>query len=415
MKKRTIALLLACLMLFSLALTGCSSSDGNIAETPKSDASSSDNSDATASGDATAVSEDGRDADGNIVDRTAFAVSLGTQWFTDEDLKIWENIDEPSSNPDKILIRWGALGRSFDESPNLRGDKRMLIEIKKALGDRVEIQMYFNGALGGSPDQILGGLQAKSFEGYSFNVGSLYEYTRAFTPLDFGFLIPNLEAGIEVCLPDAKPAQLMKERCLEDTGLYVLTMSPVGMRHLTNDTKPITSVADLKGLKIRVQTNKAHMALFEALGASPTPIAFSELFTALQQHTVDGQENPVTNIFEQNYAEVQKYMTLSNHLYTAACGLVNNEWLTSLPQDVQDVIIEAARVGQEQAGKDILNCEEQQLEYLRTHMEINELSDEVITEFKELAMGVWDMAPDIMGAEYWEAVRTAIEEVVAGM
>jgi len=410
MKRKTISLILACLMLVSL-LSACGSGSGNstTAPTPTPEAG------ASVSGEGAAVTQDGRDADGNIVDSSAYAISLGAKYFTDEDLEIWENIEEPSNNPDKILIRWGGIGRSFDESPNLRGDKRMLIEIKKHLGDRVEIQLYFNAALGGSPDQICGGLQAKSFEGYSFNVGGMYEYTRAFTPLDFGFLIPDLEAGIAVCAPDSEPAKLMKDRCLEDTGIYVLTMSPVGMRHLTNNTRQINSLDDLKGLKIRVQNNNIHMALFEALGSSPTPIAFSELFTAMQQHTVDGQENPVCNIFENNYAEVQKYMTLSNHLYTAACGIVNYEWLTGLPEDVQDVIMEAARVGQEQAGEDLLNCEAEMLEYLSTRMEVNSLSDEAVAQFREIAMGTWDMAPEVMGADYWEQVRTAIEEVIDNM
>ena len=414
MKRKSIVLLLACLMLMTL-FSACGDSGANSNANGTNPAASPDAAGQNDSEHGAELTEDGRDADGNIVDSSAYAISLGLQWFTEEDLEIWENIEEPSDNPDKILIRWGALGRSFDESPNLRGDKRMLIEIKKSLGDRVEIQIYFNAALGGSPDQICGGLQSKSFEGYSFNVGGLYEYTRAFTPLDFGFLIPDLEAGIEVCAPDSEPAKIMKQRCLEDTGLYVLTMSPVGMRHLTNDTRQINTLDDLKGLKIRVQSNNVHMALFEALGASPTPIAYSELFTAMQQHTVDGQENPVCNIFESNYAEVQKYMTLSNHLYTAACGIINYEWLTGLPEDAQEIILEAARAGQEQAGKDLLNCEAEMLKYLETRMEVNSLPDEEVARFKEIAMSTWDMAPEIMGGEYWEQVLTAIEEVIANM
>ena len=403
MKKRTLAMLLACTMMLSIALTGCGGKDNGGGGGGNGGAN-------------TAVTEDGRDADGNIVDLTAYAISLGAQWFTEEDNEIWEHIQDKSDNPDKIVWRHGTTNRSYDESPSLRGEKRMFIEIKKALGDRVEFQFYFNSTLGGTADQILGGLQAKNFEGYSYNVGAFYEYTRAFTPLDVGFLIPDTEAGIAVCAPGSEARDLMINKCIDDTGLRVLVMGAIGMRHITNDKRPITTLDDMKGLKIRVQNNNLHMSMFEALGCSPTPIAFSELFTALQQKTVDGQENPISNIFEQNYVEVQKYMTLSNHLYTAGANVINEEWFHALPADVREIIMDAAAKGQEQSGKDLINCEEQMLDYMKSAgMEVTELTPEAQEEFKNRAMSMWDEAGGVMGQEYWDSVRSAIEDVVSGM
>ncbi len=411
MKKRTFAILLACTMMLSAALAGCGGGSGS--------GSGSGTGSGTGSGSGTggaAVTEDGRDADGNIVDLTMYATSLGAQWFTEEDNEIWEHIQDKSDNPDKIVWRHGSTNRSYDESPSLRGEKRMFIEIKKALGDRVEFQFYMNSTLGGTADQILGGLQAKNFEGSSYNVGAFYEYTRAFTPLDVGFLIPNTEAGIAVCAQGSPARDLMIQRCIDDTGLRVLNMGAIGMRHITNNVRPIETLEDIKGLKIRVQNNNLHMAMFDALGCSPTPIAFSELFTALQQKTVDGQENPISNIFEQNYVEVQKYMTLSNHLYTAGANVVNEEWFQSLPEDVRQVILDAAEKGQEQGGKDLLNCEEKMLEYMESQgMEVVELTAEAQEEFKNTSMSMWDQAGEVMGQEYWDSVRAAVEEVVAGL
>ena len=400
MKKRTLAMLLACTMMLSIALSGCGGkSDGG-----------------KGGGSGAAVTEDGRDADGNIVDLTAFAVSLGSQWFSEEDLEIWDHIQDKSDNPDKIVLRYACVNRSCDESPSLRGDKRFFIELKKAMGDRVEIQLFFNSTLGGTADQILGGLQAKNFEIASYNVGAYYEYTRAFTPLDIGFLVPDLEAGIAVCAEGSKARDLMVQRCLDDTGLLVLNMGAIGMRHITNDKRPIETLDDMKGLKIRVQNNNLHMAMFEALGCSPTPIAFSELFTALQQKTVDGQENPVSNIFEQNYVEVQKYMTLTNHLYTAGATAMNNEFFQGLPEDVKQAVLDAAAKSQEQSGKDLMNCEEQMLDYLESAgFEITELTPESQEAFKEKAMTMWDQAGGVMGEEYWNDVRTAVEDIVNAM
>ena len=404
MRKRTLAMLLACTMMLSLVLTGCGGGK---------DGGGSGGS-ANGGGSGAAVTADGKDADGNVVDRSAYATSLCAQWFTEEDEAIWADIQAKSDNPDKIVWRHSAPNRSLEESPDLRTHKRFFIELKKALGDRIEFQFYLNGTLGGTADQILGGLQSKNFESAGYNVGAFYEYTRAFTPLDIGFLIPDTEAGLAVTAYDSEARKIMNDRCIEDCGLNVLIMGAIGMRHITNDKRPIETLEDMKGLKIRVQNNNLHMAMFEALDCSPTPIAFAELFTALQQKTVDGQENPISNIFEQNYVEVQKYMTLTNHLYTAGAFVVNDSWLKSLPQDVQDAINEAARVAQEQSGKDLMSCEEAMLDYMvSAGFELTELTPEAQEEFKNRAMSMWDEAGGVMGEEYWNEVRTAIENIVS--
>ena len=406
MRKRTLAMLLACTMMLSLVLTGCGGGK---------DGGGSGGS-ANGGGSGAAVTADGKDADGNVVDRSAYATSLGAQWFTEEDEAIWADIQAKSDNPDKIVWRHSAPNRSLEESPDLRTHKRFFIELKKALGDRIEFQFYLNGTLGGTADQILGGLQSKNFESAGYNVGAFYEYTRAFTPLDIGFLIPDTEAGLAVTAYDSEARKIMNDRCIEDCGLNVLIMGAIGMRHITNDKRPIETLEDMKGLKIRVQNNNLHMAMFEALDCSPTPIAFAELFTALQQKTVDGQENPISNIFEQNYVEVQKYMTLSNHLYTAGANVINEEWFNALPADMQEIIMDAAAKGQEQSGKDLINCEEQMLDYMKSAgMEVTELTPEAQEEFKNRAMSMWDEAGGVMGQEYWDSVRSAIEDVVSGM
>ena len=131
---------------------------------------------------------------------------------------------------------------------------------------------------------------------------------------------------------------------------------------------------------------------------------------------MDGQENPISNIFEQNYVEVQKYMTLSNHLYTAGANVINEEWFNALPADMQEIIMDAAAKGQEQSGKDLINCEEQMLDYMKSAgMEVTELTPEAQEEFKNRAMSMWDEAGGVMGQEYWDSVRSAIEDVVSGM
>ncbi len=404
MRKSKIARAAAMLLAGAMLLTACGNSSGTAPAAPANGG---------AQAPAPGVDENGKDSTGKVVDLTVYSQSLGKKWFTEEDEKIWENIEEESKNPDKVVIRYGSTSRNDLESAYGRAAKRVMIDLKKNLGDRVEIKRYYNGILGTTADQILGGLQAGNFEMYSYNVGAWYEYTKAFTPFDMGFLIPNLDAGIALTAYDNPVAKTMKARSIEECGLFPIVMPAIGMRHLTNNIRPINKIDDIKGLKIRVQSNNMHMTMFESLGCSPTPIAFAELFTALQQKTVDGEENPIGNIFEQNYAEVQKYLTLSNHLYTSGCVAISNEWFQSLPDDVREVLENAASAAQDQAGEDLKNCEGDMLEYLRTVMEVNELSDEEVALFRERAMTTWDLGKEVMGDEYYNTIIPLIEEELA--
>lgn len=261
-------------------------------------------------------------------DRTAYAVEIGTP-LSEEDSQV--DILAKSTNPNKVLWRHGIVTRSLEENPTGRAERQFFIELKKRLGDKVEIQLFTGGSLGTTADQILGGLQNRNFESQSYNVGAFAEYTNAWTPLDVMFLIPDREAGAEIVA--GEPGELMNQKCIEDTGLNVIVRGAIGMRHITSTGKPINNVADFKGVKIRVQNNPLHILAFDALGAAPTPIAYAELFTSLQQKVVDAQENPIANIYDQNYEEVQDYMTLTNHLYTAEALVLNNDWLLEQDED----------------------------------------------------------------------------------
>lgn len=360
------------------------------------------------SGGSGSSSDDGKSNE-KIADLTEYAKSLGAP-LSAEDAAIWEKIEDPSKNPDKVVWRHGAVNRSLEELPTLRGDRQFMIEMKKRLGDKVEFQIFYGGTLGSSADQILGGLQNRNFESYAYNVGAFAEYTNAFMPLDVMFLIPDLEAGMAVC--SGEPGEIMRQKCIDDTGLNVLTMGAIGMRHITNSKKPLTTVADMKGLKIRTQNNPLHIMAFQALGCSPTPIAYAELFTSLQQKVVDGQENPISNMFEQNFREVQGYLTLSNHLYTAAAFVVNNEWLKEQTPEFQKAVEESRAIAQAYSGPDLINSEAAMLEYMGQTMEITSLEGEAFEEFKKISMSTWDQAAERIGKEYFEKVRDSILKTI---
>ena len=130
---------------------------------------------------------------------------------------------------------------------------------------------------------------------------------------------------------------------VEAKGLKIIAVWENGFRHITNNRRPINTPDDLKGVKLRVPEGKWRVKMFQAYGANPTPMKFSELFTALQTGVVDGQENPFANIVSAKFYEVQKYLSLTNHLYTPAYVTVGTKKWATLPADVRQALEDTAR------------------------------------------------------------------------
>ena len=129
----------------------------------------------------------------------------------------------------------------------------------------------------------------------------------------------------------------------EKKGLHVLAVWENGYRHITNNKHPIKEPGDLQGIKLRVPGGKWRVKMFQTYGANPSPMKFSELFTALQTGVMDGQENPFTQIYSAKLQEVQKYLSLSGHVYTPAYLLAGSKKYAALPADVRKVLEETAR------------------------------------------------------------------------
>jgi tripartite ATP-independent transporter DctP family solute receptor len=142
----------------------------------------------------------------------------------------------------------------------------------------------------------------------------------------------------------------------EKKGLKVLAVWENGYRHITNSKRPINTPDDLKGIKLRVPEGKWRVKMFQAYGANPSPMKFSEVFTALQTGVMDGQENPFTQIYSAKFQEVQKYISLTGHVYTPAYVTVGAKKWESLPADVRKILEDTAKETQafvyEKAAKD---------------------------------------------------------------
>jgi tripartite ATP-independent transporter DctP family solute receptor len=127
------------------------------------------------------------------------------------------------------------------------------------------------------------------------------------------------------------------------TGYQVLAVWENGFRHITNNKRPINKPSDLKGIKLRTPKSKWRVKMFKTYGANPTPMAFSEVFTALKTGTMDGQENPYAQIASAKFQEVQKYLSITGHVYTPAYVVVHKDQWSKVPADVRGIVEQAAR------------------------------------------------------------------------
>jgi TRAP-type transport system periplasmic protein len=203
--------------------------------------------------------------------------------------------------------------------------------IKTRSGGKLDVQVFANGSLGSDPQMIgavRGGTLDLTLTGNPFFTGMAPKLN----VLDLPFLF-DTRAHVVRVLDGPIGDGLRKE--LEGSNLKALATWEVGWRNLTNSRRPVANAADIKGLKIRTTPNPAHVKAFQLLGAVPTPMPFTERFNALEQKTVDGQENPVTLILNAKFFEVQKHVSLTRHAFTSAPLVMNRDKFAALSPDLQ--------------------------------------------------------------------------------
>src|SRR5439155_20440774 len=167
------------------------------------------------------------------------------------------------------------------------------------------------------------------------------------------------------------------EHDAEAKWLKILAVWENGYRHITNSKRPIVKPSDLQGIKLRVPEGKWRLKMFQAYGANPSPMKFSELFTALQTGVMDGEENPFTQIYSAKLQEVQKYLSLSGHVYTPAYLTVGARQWNTLPADVRKILDDTAKETQAYVYQVAARDDEELLGKLKqAGMQVNEVDKE---------------------------------------
>ena len=211
--------------------------------------------------------------------------------------------------------------------------------VKERTKGAIEVQVFPNGVLGSDPtviNAVRGGSLDMCLTGNPFFTG----LASKLNVLDLPFLFRDRKHAAAVL--DGSIGDSLRQE-LEGSGLKALATWDIGWRNLTNNKRPVRTPDDLKGLKIRTTPNPAHIKAFQLLGAVPTPMAFTELFTALEMGSVDGQENPVTLILSAKFFEVQKHLTMSQHAFTTGSLVMNKQKFEGLSPELRSVLLETGK------------------------------------------------------------------------
>ncbi len=214
-------------------------------------------------------------------------------------------------------------------------------EVEKRTNGRYKIQTFYSGALGGERESVEAvqlGTQELTFT----STGPIPNFVPETKILDVPFLFRD-KAHARAVLDGPIGQEMLKK--FEPKGMVGLAWAENGFRHMTNSKRDVRTPEDLKGLKMRTMENPVHIAAYKGFGIITTPMAFPEVFTALQQGTVDGQENPLPVIISSKFEQVQKHLSLTGHVYSPCIFLMNKEAFDKLSAEDKQAFIEAAQEG----------------------------------------------------------------------
>lgn len=307
------------------------------------------------------------------------------------------------------LIRFGY---GLNEQSNQgRAVKLFAAEVEKASGGKMKVRAIGAAALG--PDTqmqqaLIGGAQ----EMMVGSTATLVGITKEMALFDTPFLFNSAKEADAVL--DGPVGQKVMAR-LQDKGLVGLVYWENGFRNLTNSKRPVQKLEDLDGVKLRVMQNEVFLSSFKSLGANAVPLPFSELFSALETKTVDGQENPFNTILSSKFYEVQKYLSVTNHVYSPWIVTVSKKWWDGLSKDEQKVLLDAAVKSRDFERKDTREEAAKAVAELKAKgMQINELSPAETTRMRDKLTRVNASIAANVGMDLWNETQGQLAKLRGG-
>lgn len=268
--------------------------------------------------------------------------------------------------------------------PQGLGAKKFADLVKEKSDGKISVRLFPGGTLGGDL-QTVSALQGGTLDITVLNSGILSAQSKDFAMLDLPFLF-NDTAEVDAVVDG--PVGLALAASLESQGLIGLGYWDLGFRNVTNSKRPITKPEDMAGLKIRVIQSPIYLETFTALGANPVPMPFPEVYTGLEQKTVDGQENPYTVIRGSKFEEVQKYLSGTGHIYNPQSFVISKRTWDKFSQDEKALITAAAQEATAYQRTVSRQQQDEALTALKGSMTFNEITPAEIERFREVVKPV---------------------------
>lgn len=294
-----------------------------------------------------------------------------------------------------FTLKLGHVGPADAQHPWEKYAQKFAQRVEKETNGKVKITTYPASQLG-ADREMTEAIQQGTLEMGLISTIAMGNFVPEFQVWDLPYIFPADNAKVDQILEgttaDKIAAAAAKKRIV-----------PIGFwendwRNISDNKLPITKVADMKGLKMRIVENKPSLDWFQRIGSIPTPMAFSELFTALQQKTVDGQDNGVVLTYGSRLYEATKYYTISKHIYSPLALVVSDKTWQQLPADVQQTMKKIAlEVGREQRQYNRQKAAEWLETMKKAGVQVNELSPEGLKEFQDSAQATYDKLADSIG------------------
>ncbi len=259
--------------------------------------------------------------------------------------------------------------------------------LDKRTKGRLKVNVFTDSQVG-DDNQMMSALQSGTLEMTYPSTSPAASIVPQLSLFDLPFLFPTPEAADKVL--DGPIGQKMLDG-FKGSGIKALAFSENGYRELTNDKRPVTSPADVKGLAVRVMENPIQVDIWKALGANPTSMAFGEVFSALQQGVVDGQENPWNTILTSKFYEVQKYASDTRHVYSPFIIMISEKFFNGLSPQDQEIVQQAAYAARDYertVSREFSDYAKQQLK--AKGMKINDLTPAQLADFRKAVQPVYD-------------------------
>lgn len=294
-----------------------------------------------------------------------------------------------TNDGDTITIKVGTI--SPPEHSYTKGIELFAEKVEEKTDGRVKFDMFLDGQLGGERE-IIEQVQLGSIDLTVATGGVVGSFVPELSVLEMPFLFKDVEEAYKIL--DGEIGEQLVEK-IDAQGFKTFGIWENGMRHLVNNKKTIKSPEDTKGMKMRTMENDLYLETYRALGTDPTPIAFPETYTSLEQGVVDGQDLSLGVMVTTKMYEVQDYFTDTGIYYAAAPMFMNQDKFESLPEDVQEIFIEVGEEVTQEQRRINQDMETEQLEYLEEQgVEIYVPTEKEMEAFRETVLPVYDKLSD---------------------